>query len=149
MWLFSNAVPILVVVVIACAGCGCFTAGTWEDDPDNWERAFNSRKPDHVIVVHSRFSRFPHFTDEFEYFFHIRANSTLRDQIFQNNDLVGVEDTTEVSHYYEGGGKIPGWFLPKPAGRYDAWQCRDISWCTYKVFIDRDNGDIFITDRQL
>jgi hypothetical protein len=48
-------VSMLIEILLGCAGCGYFAAGTWEDDPHNWDRAFNSRKPDDVIVVHSKF----------------------------------------------------------------------------------------------
>jgi hypothetical protein len=138
-----------MTILFGNAGCGYFMAGTWEDDPDNWARAFNSTKPDDVIVAHSKYSRFPHFTCEFEYFFHIKANTKLHDQLFSDNDLIHVEDIDEVKQYHVYGSKTPAWFLAKSPEKYDMWRCPDRSPCTYAIFIDKDNNDILVTDRQL
>ena len=63
---------------VILAACGPVKFGNWTDDPDNWGRAFQSSKPDDVEVVHSYYYRSPHFTYEFSYYFHIRANRALR-----------------------------------------------------------------------
>lgn len=142
-------VPLFMAFLFGNAGCGYFMAGTWEDDPDNWARAFNSTKPNDVIVVHSRYTRFPHFTYEFEYFFHIKANVELHDQLLKGNDLIHVEDIDEDKQFLWLNIKRPAWFLPKPPEEYDMWRCQDRAQCAYMVLIDKDNNDIFITDSQL
>ena len=48
-------------------------AGTWEDDPKNWYRAFNEEQPAEVKVVHSKYWRSDHFTLEFTYYFEVQA----------------------------------------------------------------------------
>jgi len=67
----------MLLVVCCTAGCGYFASGTWDDDSKNWTRAFDTSKPPDVVVVHSRYSRFPHWTYEFEYYFHIAPNAAL------------------------------------------------------------------------
>lgn len=133
-------------MVLVLAGCGYFMSGAWEDDPDNWERAFNTRKPDDVTVVHSLYKRFPHFTLEFEYYFQIEANETLRKQLFEGTDMVLAEGGGEVEQYHN---SEPSWFVPKAPEKYEVWRCRDRFECTFVVFIDVDAGDLFVTDRQL
>jgi len=32
-------------------------AGTWEDDPKNWYRAFNEEQPAQVKVIHSKYGK--------------------------------------------------------------------------------------------
>jgi hypothetical protein len=128
-------------------GCGYFSAGTWEDDSDNWGRAFGSRKPDDVRVIHSLYWRSPHFTLEFEYFFHIAANQELQDQLLRENDMIRVAD---VSRFVPDHSRLrPDWFLPRPIENYDTWRFRDATWSTFVLFIDRDTGDIFMHDRQV
>jgi len=41
----------LFVAAFFLSGYGYLTSGTWQDDPDNWERAFRSGQPDNVTVV--------------------------------------------------------------------------------------------------
>lgn len=43
---------ILLIVVLA-ARCGYARSGKWENDEGNWSRAFQSTKPEDVVVVHS------------------------------------------------------------------------------------------------
>lgn len=62
-------------------------AGTWEDDPGNWSRAFQSTKPPEVAVVHSKYWRSAHWTSEFEYFFEIAPNPQLKAQLFGENNV--------------------------------------------------------------
>jgi len=100
-------------------------------------------------VIHSRYARFPHFTYESEYFFHIQANVALHDQLLKGIDLIHVEDINEEKQFLWHNMKKPAWFLPKPLEEYDLWRCQDRAQCTYTVFIDNDNSDIFITDSQL
>ncbi len=133
-------------IALALAGCGYFMSGTWEDDPGNWQRAFNTRQPDDVTVVHSLYKRMPHFTYEFEYYFQIEANAALREQLFEGTDMVRVEGGGDVKLHQ---GSAPSWFVPKDPGHYEVWQCRDRFECSLTVFIDTDTGDLFITDRQV
>ena len=70
----TSSIALSLPVAIVIAGCGYFMAGTWEDDPGNWGRAFESTKPPDVAVVHSKYWRSAHWTYEFEYFFEIAPN---------------------------------------------------------------------------
>lgn len=65
---------------------GCHRSGVWQDDPANWRRAFGTGQPSDAVVVHSFYWRSPHWTFEFEYFFHIRANDRLRARLLEAND---------------------------------------------------------------
>jgi hypothetical protein len=65
------------LVALCMAGCGYFASGTWNDDPRNWSRAFDTVKPPEVVVVHSTYSRFPHWTYEYEYYF-VRGRASAR-----------------------------------------------------------------------
>ncbi|RPJ85914.1 MAG: hypothetical protein EHM18_08915 [Acidobacteria bacterium] len=79
---------IVCMLILLSSSCGYFLSGIWENDPKNWNRAFRSRKPADVVVVHSKYFRSPHFTYEFEYFFEIKRNDELLKQLFSKNNLV-------------------------------------------------------------
>ena len=88
-------------------------AGTWNDDPGNWKRAFRSSKAPDVTVTHSKYWRSPHWSYEFEYFFEIEPNEALKKQPFGENKLRQVtgEETAKIKK--ELFGDPPVWFAPK------------------------------------
>lgn len=127
------------------AGCGYAASGTWDDDPGNWERAFHSARPPDVVVVRSRYRRSPHWTLEYEYFFHVRANDALRRQLFEENELVRVEGDPLCDVFSE----RPDWFLPGGADDVEAWRLAEPADSRFRVFVDPDTGDLFLTDNQI
>lgn len=136
-------------VVLIFGLLGCHRSGTWADDSNNWSRAFGSTKPTDVIVVHSTYWRSPHWTCEFQYFFHVEANSALHHQLFTENKLEKIEGPDAKSatkHFF---GDKPDWFLPKQADKYEVWKYKDEPTGHFKVFVDTDNQDLFITDYQI
>ena len=128
------------------SGCGFFSSGTWEDDPGNWKRAFRSRKPDDVVVVHSKYWRSPHWTYEFEYFFQIEHNDKVKKQLFEQNEVVrlqGEEAEEAKKHFFD---EPPKWFAPKAIQEYEVWVFRDEPDRNFKVFVDKKTGCLFLTD---
>jgi hypothetical protein len=131
-----------VLLIAGCAaGCGYFVSGTWDDDRKNWARAFESEKPPDVIVVRSRYSRFPHWTYECEYYFHLTASAALSRQLFGENRLVRSVWTRRQ--------QAPAWFAPKSVEHYDTWAFAGEPQREFRVLVDRSTGDLFITDQQL
>jgi len=55
---------IITAMVLVLVGCG----GTYVDDKRNFERAFQTKCPTDIEVVHSAYSKTPHFTEEHEYY---------------------------------------------------------------------------------
>lgn len=133
------------VLAIWVAGCGYAKSGTWEDDAANWERAFESTKPDDVFVEHSKYWRSPHFTMEFQYFFHVRSNDALRRQLFTENELKELDADAAARAARDFFGEKPAWFLPKPADAYEVWVFADRPQ-HFRLFVDRETGDLFLTD---
>ena len=134
-----------LLLVTAIVGCGYAKSGTWDDDAGNWERVFGEEKPDSVVLVHSRYWRGPHFTMEFAYFLEIEKNTDLQARLFKNNKLRRLEgDAASSSHF----GEKPAWFLPKSTEDYDVWTYEDPP-RTFRLFIDRETGEIFMSDYQV
>jgi hypothetical protein len=133
-------------VILAVVLSSCHSSGTWEDDPKNWDRAFRSDKPGDVIVLHSRYWRSPHFTFEFEYFFEIKAHEGLRKQLFTMNGLVKLGGAEASKAFQDVFADRPPWFLPKTVNKYDVWIFHDEPRGNFRVFIDRETGDLFLTD---
>ena len=125
---------------------GCHHSGTWQDDEGNWGRAFGRIRPSDAVVVHSAYWRSPHFTLEFQYFFHVRANAALRQQLFGENTLkplAGVERETAFKHFF---GAKPAWSLPGPPDRYTVWVFATEPGRNFRAFEDRRTGDLFPND---
>lgn len=140
--------PLLVLLTCLTAGCGYFMAGTWEDDPGNWGRAFGSTKPPDVKVVHSKYWRSPHFTYEYSYFFEIAPNAALKSQLFGQNKLKQLTGADADNAKRDAGSSAPKWFAPKDAIAYELWVPADQPE-GYLVLIDRVSGEMFMFSQQL
>jgi hypothetical protein len=149
-------VALLVVVVLLRPDTRAFLAmqaesirhaGTWEDDPQNWHRAFNEQQPAQVKVIHSKYCRSDHFTVEFIYYFEIEATQEWKDAFLKKRGLAQVTPSVARSFrtnmHSEGD---PSWFAPDPVGLYDVWD-RDGGFGS--VWIARTNGHVFFYDMQL
>jgi len=145
-----RAATILCLALLLClAGCGYFVSGTWEDDPGNWNRAFPSPKPDDVVVLHSKYWRSPHWTCEFAYFFEIQRNDEFRASLFTQNKLVRLEGADAANAMHNFFGEAPAWFPPKPAEEYEVWQYADEPKGNFRIFVDKQTGNLFLTDYQI
>ena len=122
-------------------------AGTWEDDPKNWDRAFNEKQPARVKVVHSRYWRPDHFAVEFTYYFEVQATPEWKDAFLRNRGLALVFPSTARSfrtNTHSDG--FPNWFAPDPVESYDVW---DKAGSYGSVWINKTNGHIYFYDWQL
>jgi hypothetical protein len=135
-------------MILVAAGCGYFTSGTWEDDPENWERAFHYSKPNDVVVVHSRFSRFAHWTNEYEYFFQIEPNEKFLDNILSANNLEIIDKKIYQEFFLDPGFNRPAWFLLKDLDHFKVWGYKDFKLNHFLVFLDNEDQSIFLYNRQ-
>jgi hypothetical protein len=139
----------LACCLVLAAGCGYLNSGTWDDDPDNWKKAFGSTKPDAVVVVHSRYWRSPHWSYEAAYVFEIADNAALRGQLFRQNRLVKLTDLTAAERHQRCFPGCPPWFAPKTMDHYEIWGYADDPKSNFRVLIDRETRTIFIVDFQV
>ena len=141
-----STIEICVFLLFGLNGCGYFSSGTWEDDPHNWERAFRSKKPDDVVVLHSWFWRSPHWSYEFQYFFEIEHNDSLEKQLFEQNKLIKLDgkDATDAKNNYIV--EPPDWFAPKAVDEYEIWVFEDEPERNFRVFVDKETGNLYLTD---
>jgi hypothetical protein len=142
-------VQAIIVIFVLLTTMACHRSGTWNNDPRNWERAFRSTKPADVVVEHSQFWRSPHFTHEYQYFFHIRRNNDLRTQLFEANRLRKIEGDERDSLFRDYFGDKPSWFIPKASDSYDVWVYELPGDGHFRIFIDRVSRDLFLTDYQV
>jgi hypothetical protein len=135
--------------LVLATGCGYLKSGTWEDDPANWEKAFRSARPDHVVVVHSRYWRSPHWSYEAGYVFEVAANAALRQQLFRQNRLAKLEGPAAAEAKRLCFPECPAWFAPKSVDEYEVWRYADEPSSNFRLLIDRTTGTIFLTDFQV
>ena len=152
----GSLIALLVVFLLLHSGTFAFfaaqadgirNAGTWEDDPQNWYRAFKTNQPVEVKVVHSKYWRSNHFTEEFIYYFEIGATSEWRDSFLKGRGLTEVSPSVARSfrtNHHSGG--TPDWFAPDPVGLYGVW---DRAGHFGSVWINKTNGHIYVYDAQL
>ena len=137
-----------IVLLLMCL-TGCHESGTWQDDPGNFERVFNIEKPVDVTVVNSWYWRSPHWTYEFAYFLHIRGNVDFQDRLIQRNKLKRMPAGGEKNDITNFADEKPAWFIPGTLDQYEIWTYVDRPSNSFRVFIDRRTGDIFLSDHQL
>ena len=134
------------VLFLALCLAGCHAAGTWEDDSKNFERILRVPQPKEVAVVHSRFWRSPHWSYEFEYFIQIQHNDDFRRRLFEHNKLKTPNTDDEHKRITDFFQEKPKWFIPRPLEQYEVWILSDEPGSHFRIFIDRDTGDIFASD---
>ena len=149
------AVALLVVAFILIGSVGIFMVltpdasrvGTWEDDPKNWYRAFNEEQPGEVKVVHSKYWKSAHFTEEHIYYFEVAATSEWRNAFLTKHNLQLVSPSTARSFRTNNhSDDTPNWFAPDPVDSYDVW---DIAGYFGSVWINKTNGYIYFYEAQL
>jgi hypothetical protein len=150
MMRMTKTTCILLLSQLLClCGCGYFSSGTWEDDPNNWGRAFSSKKPDNVIILHSKYWRSPHWTYEFQYFFEIEQNDDLKKQLFTKNKLVRLEGEAAKEAIDKFFGDSPKWFAPKTVENYEVWGYEDKVPNNFRFLVDKVTGNIYLADYQV
>jgi hypothetical protein len=130
----------VVAVLLLLAGC---SGGSWDDDPQNWQRAFNQKQPSEVKVTHSRYWRSPHFTYEAEYFFEFTAPTEFLEDWLTSAHLTATEPTKENTPPYF---KKPGWFTPKPSNEYDMWMPTNSPYSKFRLYREKTTGTLYVTD---
>lgn len=145
IWAACRTASCLAVLISLC-GCGVSEAGTWENDPGNWERAFQSTQPGDVVVAHSWYWRSSHWTDEFEYFFEIEPNDKLKERLFARNDLLKLEAEDAAAAKDDSFNAQPAWFAPKAGEAYEVWVYADRPESHFRIFIDKETGAFFLTN---
>lgn len=143
-------IALLLSFLVIANGCGYFMAGTWENDPKNWGRAFESRKPPDMIVLHSKYWRSPHWSYEFEYYFAIAPNARLKEQLFTENKLKQItgDKSKEIAKekiLYN----VPAWFAPGDLTAYDVWVFAEEPDRNFIVLINKESGTLYLSDHQL
>ena len=152
--LLLNAITIpALVLYVSVFSSGMLTAsfyigsGTWEDDPKNWYRAFREQQPSEVTVIHSKYWNSAHITEEYIYFFEVRATPEWRDAFLRRRQLQPVPPSDAWSFRCSNASDItPDWFAPDPVTDYDVWDRAEYHG---SVFINKTNGHIHFYGVQL
>ena len=135
---------LLSVLNIHLVGCGYFSSGKWEDDPNNWKRAWGYSKPSEIVMIHSWYCRSPHWTREEVYFFQFKWHKELFQQLVDRNDMHLCTDSGKNIQESTFCVDKPVWFIPKPESAYDIWKGSN---CL--LFKEKSNNEIFLYACQL
>ena len=122
-------------------------AGTWEDDPQNWNRAFGQDPPVGVSVVHSYYWESDHFTHEYIYFFEVKASQEWKEAFLKERKVEPVAPSKawsfRYSHNYD---DTPEWFAPDSVENYNVW---DRPKYHGSIWINKTSGHIHFYGVQL
>lgn len=133
------------VVVVSALFCSCRGgAGSWDDDSNNWGRAFGgqTKSPD-VAVTHSRYWKSPHFTYEAEYFFQLTCPQKFLDAWIDHVDMTRTSATeANTPRYFN----RPSWFTPGPLQDYEMWMPASEPYSKFRIYRQRSSGTVFVTD---
>jgi hypothetical protein len=140
---------LLSLSVVLISATGCHESGVWSDDKKNWKRIFRVDKPPNVEVLNSWFSRSPHWSYEYEYFIHIKRNDSFSNHLFGLNKMKRLESSEEISDAARFSQNKPEWFAPKLPGMYEIWIYESPPRGEFKVLVDKESGDLHLTDCQL
>ena len=134
-----GSAALLVSMLLATA---FFRAGTWEDDPGNWARAFETAKPADVVIPHSWYWRRPAWKRKEVYFFQFRWNERLFEQLTSKHAMSLVEQREARPPL---GQKYcvdkPGWFPPESAAGYETW-IGNLYWGVW-LFREKETKELF------
>lgn len=139
----------LAIYFSLLALCGC--TGQWNDDPDNWKRAFDgSPPPTDVTIVHSFYRRTSSAPREQDWSFELKIPASRRKAMFENLSLrhprEGESSTVEMLAKKE---VQPSWFLPKPTTNYNVWISDEKKGVFVGAFEDKESGNIFLVGLEL
>ncbi len=124
----------------------CHQSGTWSEDPGNFRRAWGVEPPAGVFVVHSWYTRSPHFTREEIYYFELRADASYARAFAEENHMTPTRSgpTLELPFMEP----RPSWFAPKPLAGYEIWRAAPDG-PPALVLWDAGTGSVFIHVAQL
>jgi len=135
------------LLFFATVTCGYFQAGSWEDDPKNWLRAFGEEKPTEVQVARSLYTRFPHFTHEHVFYFEFKASRDFLEAFIEKLELKRAPILTTQPEFLDRGPDAPEWFLPEPT-MFEPWRGTG-ALENMQLFVKWDSGIAYVTHFQL
>jgi hypothetical protein len=138
-----------LLILVAALLVGCHESGTWKDDGGNWKRIFRVPKPADITVVHSWFWRSPHITYEYEYYIQVQKHADLQKRLLTMNPMKQFTQDGELQKAAAWSQNRPAWFVPKPISHYEFWVYSNAPNSDFRLLIDRETGDLFLSDRQL
>jgi hypothetical protein len=134
----------LLVLLVLCA---CHRSGTWVDDPKNFERAWGSKPPAGLRIVHSWYWRSAHFTREERYYFHFAAHPGLAESFAAENGLRRTD--ASAINVYTFDNDRPAWFAPRPPEFYEIWLRSEGSFTSSAILRDKATGETILFASQL
>lgn len=134
-----------LITFFALQASNAKNAGVWEDDPKNWSRAFGADQPAEISVIHSKYWKSNHFTDEFAYFFEVQASPEWKNAFLKQLNVEPVP-ASKARGFRVNSDLTPSWFTPDPIDAYEVW---DKPGHSGSVWITKTNGHMFFFAIQL
>lgn len=106
---------IVLLICFSFFSCG---SGTFEDDPESWNKLFGEDVPNEVEVLNSRFWKSTHWTYEYELFIKFKSNSDFVDAYFIEKYNLKKQNMSGTLYFAE----KPDWFNINDYDNYMIWK---------------------------
>ncbi len=137
----------LLLLTLTLPLLGCHKSGVWKNDPAIWDLVFARKPAKDTHVVNSWYWRSWHPRPNHEYFFELEPDPGFRKQALESGAFLDAtptndRETAEVLHFIN---EKPLWFVPRSINNYEVFQGKPPQ-PHFRLFIDKDSGELFITD---
>lgn len=104
-----------LVFCLLIFSCG---SGTFEDDPESWNKVFGEDTPNEIEITNSRFWKSAHWTYEFEYYCKFKSNDLefLNEYFIKHYKM--AKQNEKMSFHSD---NKPKWFIQNQDG-FDVWE---------------------------
>jgi len=137
----TKKIIIFILVIPFLFSCG---SGTFENDPQTWNKVFGENIPKDVKVLNSRFWKSAHWSYEFELYIEYNATKEFNSKYLINRFNFNKTKTPMLNLMYEE--EKPSWFVPKEFDNYDIFES---SLNNMVLFLDKSSRRTFLFALQL
>lgn len=134
-----NRFIFLFITSIFLYNCG---SGTFENDPESWNKIFGEDIPKEIEVLNSKFWKSTHWTFEFEFYCKLKADKKFIKEYFIDNYNLKKKEVFSSLNMVE----IPSWFSIENFDDYEVWTGNNFN---MKLYIHKNNNIIYLHCLQL
>lgn len=106
----------IIFIFLLTLSCG---SGTFENDPETWQKVFGEEIPSEIEVLNSRFWKSAHWTYEFELFTKIKSDKKFIQDYFIDHYKLKNNEVYSTLFLED----IPNWFIKNNNSKeFEVWQ---------------------------
>ncbi|WP_460218005.1 hypothetical protein [Psychroserpens sp. MEBiC05023] len=108
---------LIYIVAMTSLSCG---SGTFENDPDTWNKVFGEDPPKEIKIIDSRFWKSAHWSYEFELHVKFETSESFLNSYFIEHYKFEITKDPKLDLNFDD--EKPEWFVPKSNENYDIYE---------------------------